>query len=196
MINKSATCRSTFNMKHKHHIIPRHMGGTDDSSNIIELTVEEHALAHLKLYEQHKKNEDFVAYHMLSGQSRLDPVFRKAYCSLGGKSQGTRNAESGHMTKIQKLSDPALAGKKGGKKTIELGKGSFGDPVQRLKSASKGGKTQGKKNAESGHLQRIAQLPNKRSKGKVWITNGTSNKMIDPLEKIPEGYAKGKIQKQ
>ena len=36
---------------HKHHIVPRHMGGTDDESNLVELTVEEHALAHLFLYE-------------------------------------------------------------------------------------------------------------------------------------------------
>jgi hypothetical protein len=28
---------------HKHHIIPKHMGGTDDLSNIAKLTIEEHA---------------------------------------------------------------------------------------------------------------------------------------------------------
>ena len=182
-------------MKHLHHIIPRHMGGTDDPSNLIELTVEEHANAHLELYEQYGKKEDFVAYHMLSGQDLLNPEFRKAYCSLGGKTQGKRNAESGHMKKIQKLSDPSAAGKKGGARTIELGKGSFGDPLERLKSASKGGKTQGKRNAESGHLKRIAQLPNPRSKGKIWITDGTYNKMINPTDIIPNGYRKGKTQK-
>lgn len=26
---------------HKHHIVPRHMGGSDDSSNLIKLTIEE-----------------------------------------------------------------------------------------------------------------------------------------------------------
>ena len=34
---------------HNHHIVPRHAGGTDDPSNIIKLTVSEHAEAHLKL---------------------------------------------------------------------------------------------------------------------------------------------------
>jgi hypothetical protein len=52
---------------HKHHIIPKHMGGTDDSSNIVELTVEEHAEAHRKLYEQHGRWEDNLAYKALSG---------------------------------------------------------------------------------------------------------------------------------
>jgi hypothetical protein len=28
-------------MKHIHHIIPKHIGGTDEPSNLIELTVKE-----------------------------------------------------------------------------------------------------------------------------------------------------------
>ena len=47
--------------KHKHHIIPKHMGGKDDESNIIELTVEEHCEAHKLLYEQHNRWQDFIA---------------------------------------------------------------------------------------------------------------------------------------
>jgi hypothetical protein len=44
------------------------MGGTNDSSNLIELTVEEHAEAHRKLYEEHGKWQDFMAWKALSGQ--------------------------------------------------------------------------------------------------------------------------------
>lgn len=53
-------------MKHKHHIIPKHMGGTDDPSNLIELTVEEHAEAHKVLWERHNKWEDFIAWQALA----------------------------------------------------------------------------------------------------------------------------------
>ena len=53
---------------HTHHIIPKHMGGTDDPSNLVELTVRQHALAHKKLYKEHGKWEDKIAYEMLSGQ--------------------------------------------------------------------------------------------------------------------------------
>jgi len=56
-------------MEHKHHIIPRHMGGTDDPSNIILLSVEEHANAHKLLWEKHSKTEDFMAWKMLSGKT-------------------------------------------------------------------------------------------------------------------------------
>lgn len=45
-------------MKHKHHIIPRHMGGTDEPENLIELTPEEHAEEHRKLYEEYGHWQD------------------------------------------------------------------------------------------------------------------------------------------
>jgi NUMOD3 motif len=55
-------------MKHKHHIVPIHAGGTDDPSNLIELSVEEHALAHKNLWEEHGREEDRVAWLGLSNQ--------------------------------------------------------------------------------------------------------------------------------
>ena len=45
------------------------MGGSDDPKNLIELTREEHADAHLKLYETHGKKEDLGAYYLLTGQT-------------------------------------------------------------------------------------------------------------------------------
>lgn len=44
------------------------MGGTDDPSNLIELTIEEHAEAHKKLYEEYGLEEDRIAWLCLSGQ--------------------------------------------------------------------------------------------------------------------------------
>lgn len=49
-------------MKHKHHIIPKHMGGTDEPSNLVELTIEEHAEAHRVLYEKYGKHQDRRAW--------------------------------------------------------------------------------------------------------------------------------------
>ena len=37
------------------------MGGTDDPSNLIELSVEEHAVAHWKLYEEYGNEYDRIA---------------------------------------------------------------------------------------------------------------------------------------
>jgi len=55
-------------MKHKHHIVPKHAGGTDEPSNLVELTVDEHAEAHRKLYEQYGRKGDYIAWKALSGQ--------------------------------------------------------------------------------------------------------------------------------
>ena len=53
---------------HKHHIIPRHAGGSNDPSNIVVLTTEEHALAHKKLFFIYGRWQDELAYQCLSGQ--------------------------------------------------------------------------------------------------------------------------------
>lgn len=74
-------------MKHKHHIIPKHAGGTDDSSNLVELSVEEHADAHRILYEQHERWQDFIAWKTLSGQMSLTEASIAAWkegCKRGG----------------------------------------------------------------------------------------------------------------
>jgi len=57
----------TGQKKHKHHIIPKHAGGSDDPSNIVELTVEEHAEAHRKRYEKYGDWQDKVAWKGLTG---------------------------------------------------------------------------------------------------------------------------------
>ncbi len=53
-------------VKHKHHIIPKHMGGTDDPSNLVELTIEQHAQAHLDLYETNGDPRDLLASQSLT----------------------------------------------------------------------------------------------------------------------------------
>jgi hypothetical protein len=55
-------------MKHWHHIVPKHTGGSDDPSNLVHLTVEEHAEEHRKLWEQYGRWQDKIAWKTLSGQ--------------------------------------------------------------------------------------------------------------------------------
>lgn len=72
---------------HIHHIIPKHMGGTDDPSNLVEVTVEQHALLHKQLWEDLGDIRDFYAWKALSG--RVEDKIRLR-CSLGGKIGGKK----------------------------------------------------------------------------------------------------------
>ena len=51
---------------HKHHIVPRYAGGTDDPSNLVLLTEEQHIQAHEDLYVKNENWQDLVAIHRLT----------------------------------------------------------------------------------------------------------------------------------
>ena len=53
------------------------MGGSDDPSNLVELTVAGHAEAHKKLYEQYGRWQDFYAWQGLSGQIGKEELIRQ-----------------------------------------------------------------------------------------------------------------------
>ena len=59
-----------YKMSHKHHIMPKHAGGTDDPSNLVVLSIEEHADAHRQLFEVHGRWQDYVAWQ---GLAKLAP---------------------------------------------------------------------------------------------------------------------------
>lgn len=44
------------------------MGGSNDLSNLLTVTIEEHAELHRKLWEEHGKDYDYIAWKALSGQ--------------------------------------------------------------------------------------------------------------------------------
>jgi hypothetical protein len=64
-------------MFHKHHILPVHAGGTNDSNNIILLTTQEHAEAHKKLYEDCGRWQDKLAWLGLSGRIGKEKIIRE-----------------------------------------------------------------------------------------------------------------------
>jgi len=84
---------------HIHHIIPKHMGGSDNPQNLIELSVEEHALAHKKLWEEHGKIEDYAAWKGLLGQIGKEEIFLLTSKIGGERNKGVEKSEN-HKKKI------------------------------------------------------------------------------------------------
>ena len=70
-------------VKHKHHIIPRYLKSICPIADItIELTIEEHADAHARLYEQYGNHYDKLAWQMLNGcigKEELHRELKEAY---------------------------------------------------------------------------------------------------------------------
>lgn len=50
------------------------MGGSDDPSNLVELSIEEHAKAHKKLWEEHGRWQDEIAWKGLCGLLSCDEI--------------------------------------------------------------------------------------------------------------------------
>ena len=80
-------------MYHEHHIIPRHMGGGNEPSNLVKVSIEEHAELHLALYLEHGKLEDWYAFHALSGKTEESERARRMLCSrnMKGNTRGRAN---------------------------------------------------------------------------------------------------------
>ena len=64
---------------HSHHIIPKHAGGTDEPTNLIKLTIDEHAEAHRVLYEKHNRWQDKLAWKSLSGMIDKEEILWEIY---------------------------------------------------------------------------------------------------------------------
>ena len=148
--------------KHNHHILPKYMGGTDDASNLIELSIEEHAQAHLDLYEQHGRWQDRVAHQMLSGQISVAEAIKDA--------QRLSNLGNKHF--LGKTHTPET------KKKISQ--------TQKIKML--GNKSALGHKKSDGCKKLLAQ----KARMYRWITDGNKAKQWLKTEDIPKGYRAGR----
>jgi hypothetical protein len=191
---------------HIHHIIPKHMGGTDESSNLIKLTIKEHAEAHKKLYEQYGLIQDKIAYEALNGQIGQQEARIKACvaaCKDVPKSQETKNKISESL----KGSIPWNKGKTGiySQETIQsnkqkhLNKKHSQETKEKISLINKG-RVSGMKNKNQKEESKIkiskSLIGNKRTMGMKWYHNIKLKKSILCHEgKQPNNYILGRLPK-
>ena len=108
------------------------MGGSNESENIIELSIEEHAEAHRILWEKHGKKQDWLAWKGLSGIINKEDITKEILSDAGkkGGSNGkgvTGNRKNGGIINWEKNKDKILQLlRENGKKYGHLG-GAKGD---------------------------------------------------------------------
>jgi hypothetical protein len=136
---------------HKHHIIPRYMGGSNSKDNLVEVTVTQHVMFHFCNYQLWGNEEDRLAWRALSGLITPDEASLEAM-TLGGKKGGKKGGKiSGEKHKENKTGVCGQSpekmrenGKKGGKitgnKSKENKTGIFGlSPEEKSEAGKKGG---------------------------------------------------------
>lgn len=91
---------------HNHHIQPKRMGGTDDPSNLIKLTIAEHAAWHYELWVYYGQWQDYIAWKCLSGEINQEEKLLHIHQRNGhkvGKWNKNKPKKSEHKLKLQKI---------------------------------------------------------------------------------------------
>lgn len=165
---------------HKHHIIPKHMGGTDDPDNFVELTVEEHAEAHRKLYEEHGLLQDKLAWKGLSGLISTQEI---VYTLLSEGRKGALNPMYGKPAANRGVKRPGVGGRKKGSKWSAAERASKAlmreSKEHKDKMAAVYSDPKRNKKISEGKMGSVGAAA-----GKKWYNNGTTEKYA--AEPIPE----------
>jgi len=135
--------------KHKHHIIPKHAGGTNNDDNLIEVSVEEHFILHYKRWKEFGDLNDLFACRVLGYNKELSPEERFLISSSGGR----KAQETLRRLKVCSYYNDGkrrISGQMGRDKCREIGSGFYDTKLQ-----SELGKKGGPKN-----------------RGFVWLNDG------------------------
>lgn len=174
---------------HKHHIIPRYMGGSNKKENLVEVTVTQHAMFHYCNYQLWGNEEDRVAWIGLSGIVSKQQIVYEA--TIIAQRKATEAAKNPKARKKQIESLKRIKHQQGDKNS-QYGKmwitdgtkeGSYrinkSDPIP---DGYKRGRV-------CFDIKPIGK--DTANYGKIWITNGIESKMIYETEIIPDGFRRG-----
>lgn len=179
---------------HKHHIIPRYMGGTNAVENLIEVTVTQHAMYHFCNYQLWGNEEDKIAWKTLSGQITLDRAKQEAMM-LGAK-KGAEKIKQKYINDIEYQKSTYNRLTSFLKDSVYL-ENSIKRCKQNQRKAVEASKTPESRKKQKEKLSEIEHNKGKKNPqyGKMWITNGTKEGTyrIKKEEQIPDGYWKGRV---
>jgi len=83
-------------MKHKHHLTPKYLGGSNELQNLVEVSPIQHAMFHYCNWRLWGNTEDKIAWRALAGYSSKEEIIHQVI-SLAGKKCGKIAKESGQL---------------------------------------------------------------------------------------------------
>ena len=206
----NAKNRSIEGYTEKHHIIPKSMGGTDDTDNLVKLTAREHFIAHVLLTKFTESTHKAKMIHALW-----------RFCVGGNKNQKLVSSRYYEKLKIQfsEMKSEEMTGEKnhfyGKTHTAEIRKrisqSRIGKPLsketkQKLSDANKGRNLSvltedGLRRIKEYRSTQVFSEESLAKRGEsisslVWINNGIKNARVqsDVLDKYTnDGWVKGRL---
>jgi len=170
------TCQPDSPLKHKHHIVPRYRGGSDDPSNLVEVSVVQHAMWHFCNYQLWGEPEDRLAWRGLSGAIGKEEVLRERM-RIGGYKAAKKAKEKYNSPDYRRRNAEHLKG------------------IQRKGSeASRSPEAIAKKKET---MRRMSHQKGEKNSqyGTRWIHNMELkvSKRIDKGDLLPEGWSEGRV---
>jgi hypothetical protein len=158
-------------MTHKHHILPKYKGGTDNPSNLVQIPVTRHAMFHYCNWQLWGDKRDWLAWKGLIGEiSQEERVLelRRIGGRIGGRANGEKPETKSRMRE--------LASKTQSKATLAATTPEA--KAKRKNSLAKINHSQGENNSQFGTR---------------WVTNGERNLKVPKDAPIPEGFRAGRV---
>ena len=131
----------------KHHVVPKCLGGTDNSDNLVLLTYREHFLCHALLVKMHTGQAYYKMLYALNGMqrindrqqrstSRLYDYFRQKFVNMKSESMRNNNPMKNekhretHALAVKQRNSPGMTGKNHTTETrSKMRKKQLGKPV-------------------------------------------------------------------
>ena len=164
-IVERAKTRILEGYKERHHIIPKCINGTDDKSNLVELTAREHFICHKLLTEIYpKENGLHYAVRMMVNMNNFNKY------KVGSR-------------EYQRLKESVVVSEETCKKLSEAGKGRIFSAETREKiKKSNTGYTPSEESKEKNRLSHIGKTHSKETREK--IGNGVRNPTAETRRKM------------
>ena len=178
------TCHKS-DLTHKHHIIPKYMGGTDEPENIVKVTVTQHAMFHFCNYQLWGNIEDRIAWRGLAGLSTRDDLLKELFTEFG------RRSHEKYRKNIEENPELEEEYMRKRKETWNLNREKN---IKKLIFSACSPEAIAKKKQTLVEIEH--QQGEKNSQyGTMWITDGTEkgSRKIQREEPIPDGFYKGRV---